>query len=214
MRIGILGGTFDPIHYGHLFIAEEARARFRLNNVVFIPNGQPPHKNGAEITPARHRFAMTQTGIAGNPHFLCSPIEVQRAGVSYTVDTLAALREMYPEAELFYITGVDAVAEILTWKRHADVIRMATFLAATRPGFDLKTLKEKLPQEYLARVLLIGSTYLGISSTDIRDRVRQNLPARYLTPDSVLKYIYKNQLYSAGGPEAAALAEEKPENNA
>ena len=214
MRLGIIGGTFDPIHYGHLFIAEEARARFQLNHVAFIPNGQPPHKKDLNVTPARHRYAMTQTAIAGNPNFICSPIEMQRPGLSYTVDTLAALKEMYPDAELFYITGVDAIAEILSWKRHEDVIRMATFLAATRPGFDLRSLKEKLPQDYLSRVLLIGSTYLGISSTDIRDRVRQNLPARYLTPDSVLKYIYQNQLYVAGGAETVSPADAKPGKDA
>ena len=214
MRLGIIGGTFDPIHYGHLFIAEEARARFQLNHVAFIPNGQPPHKNGAVVSPARHRYAMTQTAVAGNPNFICSPIEMQRPGLSYTVDTLTTLKEMYPDAELFYITGVDAIAQILTWKRHEEVFRLATFLAATRPGFDLLSLKDALPQDYLARVLLIGSTYLGISSTDIRDRVRQNLPARYLTPDSVLNYIYKNQLYKAGGAEIVSIPEEKPEKNA
>ena len=206
MRLGILGGTFDPIHYGHLFIAEEARARFQLDTVAFIPNGQPPHKNGATVTPARHRFAMTQKAVAGNSHFICSPLEIQRPGLSYTVDTLTALKEMYPDAELFYITGVDAIAQILTWKRHEEVIRMATFLAATRPGFDLLSLKDSLPPEYLSSVLLIGSTYLGISSTDIRDRIRQNLPSRYLTPDSVLKYIYKNHLYHAGGADAVTPA--------
>ena len=212
MRLGIIGGTFDPIHYGHLFIAEEARARFQLSSVAFIPNGQPPHKSGHEITPARHRFAMTQTAVGGNPNFLCSPLEVQRPGLSYTADTLEALRQSYPDAELFYITGVDAVAEILTWKRHKDIIGMATFLAATRPGFDLLSLKEKLPPDYLSRVLLIGSTYLGISSTDIRDRVRQGLPARYLTPDSVLKYIYQNNLYVAA-PENVPTGAEKPEKD-
>ena len=195
MRIGIMGGTFDPIHHGHLFIAEEARARFQLNEVLFVPNGQPPHKPEQSVTTAAHRYAMTRIAIHANAHFRCSAIEINRKGPSYAVDTLTELHAQHPDAELFYITGVDAVAEILSWKRHEEVIQRATFLAATRPGFDLLTLKDKLPPEYLTRILLLGSTHLGISSTDIRERIRQGLPARYLLPDSVLNYILRNRLY-------------------
>lgn len=197
MRLGIMGGTFDPIHHGHLFVAEEARVRFRLNNVLFVPNGTPPHKKEYALTPARHRYAMTLIATHGNQSFGCSPMELNRPGPSYTVETLTLLREQHPDAELFYITGVDAIADILTWMRHEEVIQMATFIAATRPGFDPRTLKEKLPLSYLERILLLGSTSLGISSTEIRERIRQSLPVRYLTPDNVLEYIFQNGLYQS-----------------
>src|SRR5713226_3801830 len=118
MRLGIMGGTFDPIHYGHLFIAEEARARFHLSHVLFVPNGQPPHKKEYGLTPSNHRYAMTLIATHTNKAFGCSPMELNRPGASYTVDTLISLREQYPDAEQFYITGVDAIADILTWKRH------------------------------------------------------------------------------------------------
>lgn len=195
MRLGIMGGTFDPIHYGHLFVAEEARARFRLTNVLFVPNGHPPHKKDYDLTPARHRYAMTLIATHGNQAFGCSPIELHRAGPSYSVDTLLQLREQNPDSELYYITGIDAVADILSWKRHEEVIQLATFIAATRPGFDLIKLKERLPLPYLERILLLGSTALGISSTDIRERVRQGLPIRYLLPEGVVEYIGKHNLY-------------------
>lgn len=212
MRLGIMGGTFDPIHYGHLFIAEEARAQFRLNHVLFVPNGQPPHKKEYGLTPARARYAMTLIATHGNQAFGCSPIELHRSGPSYTVDTLTEIQRDQPDAELFYITGVDAVADILTWNRHEEVIQMATFIAAMRPGFDLMTLKERLPLPYLERILLLGSTAIGISSTDIRARLTKSLPVRYLMPDGVLDYIRKNNLYAAvpGKTEAAAEASPQP----
>ncbi|HLK59403.1 MAG TPA: nicotinate-nucleotide adenylyltransferase [Chthonomonadaceae bacterium] len=195
MRLGIMGGTFDPIHFGHLFVAEEARVRFRLNNVLFVTNGTPPHKKEYALTPAKHRYAMTLIATFGNQAFGCSPMELNRPGPSYTVETLTLLRQQHPEAELFYITGVDAIADILTWMRHEEVIQLATFIAATRPGFDPRTLKDRLPLPYLERILLLGSTSLGISSTEIRERIRLNLPVRYLLPDSVLEYIVQNGLY-------------------
>jgi nicotinate-nucleotide adenylyltransferase len=195
MRLGIMGGTFDPIHYGHLFIAEEARVRFDLSHVLFIPNGQPPHKKEYGLTPSQHRFAMTLIATHTNKAFRCSPLELNRPGASYTVDTLIALREQHPDAELFYITGVDAIADILSWKRHEEVIQLATFIASTRTGLDLSTLKDRLPQAYLERILLLGSLTLGISSTELRARLRQGLPIRYLTPDGVLEYIQKHGLY-------------------
>lgn len=197
MRLGIMGGTFDPIHFGHLFIAEEARVQFRLNSVEFIPNGSPPHKPDREITPAAHRYAMTRIAIESNSAFQCSRIEMDRPGPSYTVDTLDLIREAYPQAELFTIIGVDAIAEILTWKRPEAVIRQTTFIAAMRPGFDLRTLTERLPPAYMEKIVIAGPTALGISSTDIRNRIRQGLPVRYLTPDGVADYIAEHRLYRA-----------------
>ncbi|HLH80885.1 MAG TPA: nicotinate-nucleotide adenylyltransferase [Chthonomonas sp.] len=195
MRLGIIGGTFDPIHYGHLFVAEESRVRFRLDKVLFVPAGIPPHKKNEEITPPKHRYAMTVIGIHGNPAFECSSIEIDRGGVSYTIDTLISLREQYPQDEFFYITGIDAVCDLLTWHRHQDVMRMARFIAAARPGYSLNRLRDRLPLEYLENILLLGSTMLDISSTELRYRVRHNLPIRYLTPDGVVEYIRKHRLY-------------------
>lgn len=195
MRLGIMGGTFDPIHYGHLFVAEEARARFALDHVLFVPNGAPPHKTEVLLTAAQDRYEMTRLATRDNPAFTCTALELDRTGPSYTVDTLAALRAQYASAELFYITGIDAIADILTWRRHAEIIRMATFIAAARPGFDLKTLQDRLPAAYMERILMLGTTAQGISSTDIRERIRANLPTRYLTPDEVLDYIREHHLY-------------------
>ena len=203
MRLGIMGGTFDPIHYGHLFIAEEARVHFRLNSVQFIPNGSPPHKPDRAITSATHRFAMSLIATGPNPAFGCSAIELNRPGPSYTVDTLDFVRREYPTAELFTITGVDAIAELLTWKRHEEVVEKTKFIVATRPGFDLQILKERLPRAYLEKILLVGSTELGISSTDIRTRMQQGLSIRYLTPDGVVEYISTHRLYRAAEPPAA-----------
>jgi len=196
MRIGIMGGTFDPIHYGHLFIAEEARVRYHLDQVLFIPNGEPPHKHSYPITPAQHRFQMTMLATEPNRTFACSDIEVRRDGPSYSVDTLRELHRLHADSELLYITGVDAVADILTWHRHQEVIALATFIAATRPGFDLHGLKTRLPASYHERILLLESNALEISSSDIRARLTTGLPARYLTPDSVLEYIRNHRLYS------------------
>src|SRR5215469_14651626 len=120
MRLGIMGGTFDPIHNGHLFVAEEARVLFALDRILFIPNGNPPHKKDYAITPANNRYAMTLIATHGNPAFSCSPVELNRSGASYAVDTLTLLRQEYPDDEMFYITGIDAVADILTWKRHDE----------------------------------------------------------------------------------------------
>lgn len=213
MRLGIMGGTFDPIHYGHLFIAEEARTHFHLNNVLFIPNGHPPHKKNYKMTPARHRYAMTLIATHSNTAFGCSPLEMDRTGPCYTVDTLTLLKQQNPEAELFYITGIDAIADILSWNRHEEVIQLATFIAATRPGFDPKTLKEKLPDDYLARILVLGSTALNISSTEIRARIQNDLSVRYLTPDGVIEYIVKHNLYRPRVPALEVTnAEVAPDN--
>ncbi len=194
-RLGIMGGTFDPIHNGHLFVAEEARARFSLDGILFVPNGAPPHKSDYLLTAARHRYEMTRIATADNSAFTCLSLELDRPGPSYTVETLTLLQAQHPAAELFYITGVDAIADILTWRRHEEIIRMVTFIAATRPGFSPESLAERLPPSYLQRILMLGTTAIGISSTEIRERIRLGLPARYLTPDGVRDYIEKNHLY-------------------
>jgi nicotinate-nucleotide adenylyltransferase len=164
--------------------------------VLFVPNGAPPHKKEYLLTAAHDRYEMTRLATRNNPAFTCTALELDRPGASYTVDTLKTLRARYPHAELFYITGIDAIADILTWRRHAEIIQIATFIAAARPGFDLKTLQDRLPAAYMERILLLGTTAQGISSTEIRERIRAKLPIRYLTPDEVLDYIREHHLYA------------------
>jgi nicotinate-nucleotide adenylyltransferase len=194
-RIGIMGGTFDPIHYGHLFIAEEARLAYGLAQVVFLPNGNPPHKEGSLLSPALHRFAMTELAVQTNPFFVASESEIQRKGVVYTYDTLALFRAQYPDTELYYITGIDTVLELETWYRPDEVLNMAIFVAAARPGYEAQSLSERLPASFCERIALLPDTWMDISSTDIRNRVQQGRAIRYLTPDSVVDYIAQHNLY-------------------
>ncbi len=198
MRLGIMGGTFDPIHNGHLFVAEESRLNFQLDRILFVPNGSPPHKQESDVTAEEHRYEMTRLAILSNLHFQCDDLELKRQGPSYAVDTLKELKNNHSGAELFYIAGMDALAELLTWKNHAAVIEMATFIAATRPGYDTELLRKRLPEHYLNRIVRLDvySVGLDISSTAIRSRLSVGESVRYLMPDSVLEYIEANQLYN------------------
>ncbi len=195
MRLGILGGTFDPIHFGHLFIAEEARCSHSLNRVLFLPNGRPPHKESDGLTTASHRLEMTRIATKTNSNFLCSSIETDRTEVSYTVDALKTIQEAYAGSELFYIAGVDAIAELMTWKEPEKVIELTRFLAVTRPGYDLELLKKKLPETYLERIGILETDSPDISSSVIRARLNSGLTVRYLLPEAVLDYIEKHRLY-------------------
>lgn len=197
-RIGLMGGTFDPIHYGHLVTAEEARYQFDMEKVLFIPAGIPPHKTRRDITPAWHRYEMTRLAVETNPCFAVSDIEIRREGASYTIDTVLAMKEQYQGWEIFFITGADAVLEILTWKNVVGLLEMCCFVAATRPGFKLESLGRKLahlPQGCLDGIKTLEVPALAISSTDIRLRVRQGRPIKYLLPEAVESYIYRNKLY-------------------
>ncbi|HHY60077.1 MAG TPA: nicotinate-nucleotide adenylyltransferase [Clostridia bacterium] len=197
-RIGIMGGTFDPIHYGHLVTAEAALHAYQLEEVIFVPSGRPPHKKNYRVTAAEHRYLMTILAVATNPRFHASRIEIDRTGYSYTVDTIKAFRELYgPQAELYFITGADAILEILTWKNVKNLPELCLFIAATRPGFDLQALDKvftELP-ELEGRLHLLEVPALAISSSDIRKRVREGRPIKYLLPETVEQYIYKNGLY-------------------
>lgn len=195
MRLCVFGGTFDPIHHAHLFVAEDARAQFALDRVVFVPNGEPPHKSRGVQASAEDRFRMVQLAIEGNPAFAASRVEIDRVGPSYTVDTIRELRQEYPNAELFFLTGVDAVAEVQTWFQYEELLRLCRFIAATRPGYTLAMLRGRLPAAVLKRIEPLPSPYLAIASTDIRHRVRRGTPIRYLTPDSVADYIAAHGLY-------------------
>jgi nicotinate-nucleotide adenylyltransferase len=196
-RIGLMGGTFDPIHFGHLFIAEEARVRCDLDEVVFFPNNQPAHREGksANADPET-RFALTQLALEGNPHFCISRVELDRPGPSYAFDTLNILRdELGPQAELFFIVGADSIGDVLTWYRGSELFSMCRFVATTRPEYDLEAAKRTLSDEQRERVTFLEVPGLHIASRDLRQRVRQNLPIRYLTPDAVERAIHERGLY-------------------
>lgn len=188
-RLGVMGGTFDPIHVGHLVTAEEALHQFSLDEVVFVPTGRPWMKEHEVVASPEDRFRMTEIGIAPEPRFSASRIEVDRGGQTYTVDTLHALRESAPEAELWFITGADAMLEIVDWKEPETLFGLARFIAATRPGYDVA------PFATHEAVSVMEIPALAISSTDIRARVRQGRPIRFLVPEGVGEYIVERGLY-------------------
>jgi nicotinate-nucleotide adenylyltransferase len=193
-RIGLMGGTFDPIHHGHLVAADEARWQFDLDTVLFIPTGQPWQKP-VGVSAAEDRYRMTVIATASNPAFAVSRVEIEHPGPTYTVDTLRRLRaELGEDARLFFITGADAVLHILTWKDRDEVLALAEFIAATRPGYDLERLAERLP---VARERLhpMEIPMLAISSTEIRARVARGAPIQYLVPDGVVEYVAARGLY-------------------
>lgn len=197
MRIGVLGGTFDPIHYGHLVLAEEARVRLQLSRVLFAPARESPHKLGRPLTPAHHRLQMVRLAIASNPAFAASEVDLNRPGPSYTVDTLALLQaQLGPEAELYFLMGMDSLAGLLTWHRPDLLLARAQLAVAVRPGYsvDLQTLERALPG-ISARTHLLETPEMGIASLGLRRRVRASLPIRYQLPDSVEAYIRQHGLY-------------------
>jgi len=187
-RIGVMGGTFDPIHHGHLVAASEVVQEFDLDEVVFVPTGIPQNKK--HVLPAEHRYLMTVIATASNPRFTVSRVDIDRAGATYTIDTLRDLRTERPNADLFFISGADAVAEILEWKDSSQLFDLAHFVAVTRPGHPLTI--SGLPAD---DVSLLEVPALSISSTDCRDRVRRGSPVWYLVPDGVVQYIAKYRLY-------------------
>ena len=190
LRLGVMGGTFDPIHHGHLVAASEVAAEFELDEVVFVPTGQPTFKQDQDVTPAEHRYLMTVIATASNPRFTVSRVDVDRAGLTYTVDTLRDLHEARPDAELFFITGADAIEQILSWKAPDELFEMAHFVAVNRPGHTLST--DGLPADRVSQQEIPA---LAISSSDVRARARGGAPVWYLVPDGVVQYIAKHGLY-------------------
>jgi nicotinate-nucleotide adenylyltransferase len=194
-RLGVMGGTFDPIHHGHLVTAEEARAQFNLDEVLFVPTGHPWMKAHENVSPAEHRYLMTVIATASNPHFNVSRVEVDREGPTYAVETLRQLRdEQGAGTELFFVTGADAMLEILQWKEPEELFELSRFIAATRPGYDLTVFQHGAPA-HDARVSVMPIPALAISSTDIRARVAEGRPIQYLVPEGVEYYIEKVGLY-------------------
>ena len=193
-RLGVMGGTFDPVHHGHLLTAEEAAVQFSLDQVVFVPTGQPWMKEGRDVSAAEHRYLMTVIATASNPWFSVSRVEIDRAGPTYTVDTLRSLQEEHADAELFFVTGADAMLEIFHWKDPEGILSVAHFIAATRPGYDLAHFEAEAPTAH-ANVSVMNIPALAISSTDIRQRVHEGRPIRYLVPEGVKSYVEKAGLY-------------------
>jgi nicotinate-nucleotide adenylyltransferase len=192
-RAGVMGGTFDPIHHGHLVAASEVQAWFDLDEVVFVPTGDPWQKSHREVSPAEHRYLMTVIATAANPRFRVSRVDIDRSGPTYTIDTLRDLHAAMPDAELYFITGADALAEIFTWRDVDELFGLAKFVGCTRPGYtmDAATL-EAIPPD---RVTLVEIPALAISSTDVRGRAQRGEPVWYLVPDGVVQYIAKHDLY-------------------
>ncbi len=187
-RIGVMGGTFDPIHHGHLVAASEVAQSFDLDEVVFVPTGQPWMKS--EVSPSEHRYLMTVIATASNPSFTVSRVDIDRTGLTYTIDTLRDLKGERPDADLFFITGADAIAQILSWRDHDELWELAHFVAVSRPGHVLNI--DGLPSDNVSQLEVPA---LAISSTDCRERVHRGHPVWYLVPDGVVQYIAKHHLY-------------------
>jgi nicotinate-nucleotide adenylyltransferase len=194
-RLGVMGGTFDPIHHGHLVAASEVQARFGLEEVVFVPTGIPWQKDEREVSPAEDRYLMTVIATASNPRFSTSRVDIDRQAPTLTVDTLTDLRADFPDHEMFFITGADALAQILSWKRIDELFDLAHLVGVTRPGFRLDG--THLPDR---AVSLVEVPAMAISSTDCRRRVGRGLPVWYLVPDGVVQYISKRGLYRSKRP--------------
>ena len=187
-RIGVMGGTFDPIHNGHLVAASEVAQHFGLDEVAFVPTGMPYQKT--DVTSSEHRYLMTVIATAANPTFQVSRVDIDRDGPTYTIDTLRDLRLLHPDADLFFISGADAVAQIIDWKDSDELFGLAHFIAVSRPGHRLSV--SGLPERHVS---LLEVPALAISSTDCRSRVSRGFPVWYLVPDGVVQYISKHHLY-------------------
>nr|WP_268960951.1 nicotinate-nucleotide adenylyltransferase [Rhodococcus spongiicola] len=200
-RLGVMGGTFDPIHHGHLVAASEVADRFALDEVIFVPTGQPWQKGERHVSSPEDRYLMTVIATASNPRFSVSRVDIDRHKVTYTVDTLRDLRAQHPDADLYFITGADALESILSWQDWEELFGLAKFVGVSRPGYKLHTehLVSHLEQLPADAVHLIEIPALAISSTDCRRRAAENRPVWYLVPDGVVQYISKRNLYRASG---------------
>lgn len=199
-RVGVMGGTFDPIHHGHLVAAAEVQAWFDLDEVVFVPAGDPWQKSDRGVSPAEHRYLMTVVATASNPRFTVSRVDIDRQGPTYTIDTLRDLNDAMPDADLYFITGADALADIFTWRNAEELFALAQFVGCTRPGYTMdEATLASIPAD---RVTMVEIPALAISSTDCRARTRRGEPVWYLVPDGVVQYIAKHDLYPANVPAA------------
>ena len=187
MKIGILGGTFNPIHIGHLILAEEVREKIGLDKIIFVPTHLPPHKDNSDVAPAADRYKMIKSAIAKNKYFSVSDIEIKRSGRSYTIETIKELKNKYPRDELYFITGSDLLKYLKEWKDLAEILEMVKFIVATRPGYPL----EQIP----AYISTVAIRAVDVSAFEIRSCIKENKSFRYLLPDAVCNYINKRKLY-------------------
>jgi nicotinate-nucleotide adenylyltransferase len=198
--IAIMGGTFDPIHYGHLVTAETVREKYGFERIIFIPSGKPPHKKSVRTTPGIHRYTMVQMATVSNKYFDVSSLEIDREGYTYTIDTIKELRQLLGSGlKISFITGADSIFEIMTWKDAEELLTMCNIIAVTRPGYDRKALAKRvveLKSLYNSDIITIDVPAFAISSTDIRKRVQMNMSIKYLLPENVENYILKNNLYN------------------
>jgi len=199
-RIGILGGTFNPVHIGHLILAQTAFESFELSEVVFIPCSTPPHKGSSRLAPAEHRVAMLKYAIEGDPRFSLSDIEIKRGGVSYSIETIEALRKEYPDSDFFFIIGSDTLLELHLWKNIYQLLEICTFVTVTRPGSVLPKpesikLKEPWPEKLIQDT--VTRHLVDVSSSNIRHRLAEGMSIRYLVPGEVEMYITEHNLYSS-----------------
>ena len=212
-----MGGTFDPVHHGHLVAASEVAHRFDLDEVVFVPTGEPWQKRSGSVSPTEDRYLMTVIATASNPRFSVSRVDIDRRGPTYTIDTLRELRSQSPDADLYFITGADALAKILTWRSWGEMFELAAFVGVSRPGFELSdTHLDDIDSD---RIHLLEIPALAISSTECRRRAAEGMPVWYLVPDGVVQYIAKRNLYRPvgspredGTPAATAPTAPAPES--
>ena len=198
VRLGVMGGTFDPIHNGHLFIAEAARVQAALHRVLWLPNRQPAHREGKiAAAGSEMRASLVQMAIADHPDFQLSRLELDRAGPSYAIDTLAQLKREHTDSELYWILGADALGDLPTWHRADELMANCRFIAFNRPGFDLQTIKNQFSHAQQQRITWLEVPGIDIASRQLRERVQKALPIRYLVPDSVREEIERQNLYKS-----------------
>ena len=200
MKLGILGGTFDPVHYGHLLMAEQCRGQCELDEIWFLPAGSPPHKQGVQITGGEIRAEMLELAIAGNPAFSVSRREIEQQGTTYTYQTLEKLHEEDPHRELYFLIGADSLADLPDWRKPARIVELATVVAVNRgdrPLPSLKPLQEKLGEAVAERIQFVSMPGIDLSATDIRQRVKKGKSIRYMTPRAIEIYIEEHSLYRA-----------------
>jgi len=199
-RIAVMGGTFDPIHYGHLIVAEAVRSEFKLDKILFMPVGNPPHKSDRKVTSADLRYTMTFLATMTNPYFDVSDLEINRIGYSYTIDTMTQLQKNLKDTEIYFIVGADAVHDIFTWKEPEKLFKMCKIVAVTRPGYNKEQLYlevEQIRKDYNGKICFFEAPSFDISSSSIRQRVNTGDTIKYMLPEEVEKYIYKLGLYKS-----------------
>lgn len=195
-RLGILGGTFDPIHYGHLRLAEEAIESLSLDEMLLIPSAKNPLKSASNMSSAQHRLQMVELAAHNHPKLTPCRLEIERGGASYTVETLQTLRDIYPSHDFYFVAGADSLHSLPQWYQVETILELCYFVVATRPGYDITTTLQKLPSDWQARIIPLEMTLMPISATDLRARIASNRSIRYFTLDCVIEYIRQNRLYS------------------